>query len=119
MPIYAKTLRDLCIKRPGRKPKDLSTIHVLGKLSDIMIDQSLLTKYNDRRNPTVTVHIDNHPITNSMIGLGAVTNIMTKDLFISLGLHQLRPTPTVLELAGRSYIKPEGMIEDVFITISS
>ena len=96
VPIYDKTMRDLCVKRPGKKPKDLDTIHVMGKLFNIMIDQPLLTKYNDPGNPTVTVHIENHPITNTLIDLGAAINVMTKDLFISLGLHGLRPTPTVL-----------------------
>jgi len=67
----------------------------------------------------MTVHIDNHPITNTLIDLGEAINVMTKDLFISLGLHGLRPTPTVLELVDRSRVKPEGMIEDVVITVAS
>ena len=112
-------MRDICIKRPGRKPKYPATINVMGKLSDLMIDQPLLTKYNDPRNPTVAVHIDNHPITNTLIDLEVVINVMTKYLFISLGLHGLRPTPTVIELADRSCVKPEGMIEDVVITMAS
>ena len=37
VPIYARTIRDLCLKWPGRKPKDPTTIHVLGKLSDLML----------------------------------------------------------------------------------
>lgn len=36
--IYAKRVRDQCVKKPGRKPKDPSTIHVMGKLSELMID---------------------------------------------------------------------------------
>lgn len=36
VPIYAKEVRDLCIKKPGRKPKDPATIHVMGKLSELM-----------------------------------------------------------------------------------
>ena len=30
-----------------------------------------------------------------------------------------RHTPTVLELADRSHVKPEGMLEDIVITIAS
>eukprot|EP00253_Pinus_taeda_P004780 PITA_04780 len=44
---------------------------------------------------------------------------MTKDLFTTLGLQGLRHTPTVLELADRSRVKPEGMLEDIVITIAS
>ena len=75
MPIYAKIVRDICVKIPGRKPKDPDTIHVMGKFSNIIIDQPLLTKYNDPGNPTVTVHIDNNPITNTLIDLGAVITL--------------------------------------------
>ena len=107
-------MRDLCIKRPGRKPKDPATIHVMGKLSDLMIDQPLLTKYNDPGNPTVTIHIDNQPIVNNFIDLGETIKV-----FISLGLHGLRPTPTVLKLEDRSCFKLEGMIEDVVISVAS
>ena len=67
----------------------------------------------------MTIHIDNQPITNTLIYLGAAINVMNKDLFISLGLYGVRPTPTLLELANRSCVKPEGMIEDVFITVAS
>ena len=93
--------------------------HAMGKLSNLMIDQPFLTKYNDLGNPTVTFHIENHPITNTLIDIGAAINVMTKDLFISLGLHGLRPTPTVIELADRSCVKPEVMIEYVAITVAS
>lgn len=109
----------MCVKNPVRKPKDLATIHVMGKLFELMIDLPLLNKYNDPANSIVTIHIDDHPITITLIYLGAAINVMTKDIFISLGLHGLIPTPTVLELADRSSVKLEGMIKYVVITIAS
>lgn len=48
----------MCIKKPGWKPKDPATIHVMGKLYALMTSQPLLTKYNDPGNPTITVYID-------------------------------------------------------------
>ena len=36
VPIYARTVRDLCTKKPGRKPKDPPTVHVIGKLSALI-----------------------------------------------------------------------------------
>ena len=84
VPIYAKTMRDLCVKIHGRKLKDPATIYVMVKFSDLMIDQPLLTKYNDPGNPTMTFHIDNNPITNTFFDVGVAINVMTKDLFISL-----------------------------------
>ena len=47
VPIYAKIVRDLCVQKPGRKPKDPATIHVIRKLSKLMIHQPLLNKYNE------------------------------------------------------------------------
>ena len=31
VPIYAKTIKELCIKKPGRKHKDPPTIHLVGQ----------------------------------------------------------------------------------------
>ena len=59
MPIYAKIVRDLCVIKPGRKPKDPPTVHVIGKLFELIMGKTLLDKYDDPRNPTVTVQIGN------------------------------------------------------------
>ena len=55
VPIYARTVRDLCTKKPGRKPRDPPTIHVIGNLSTLIIGKTPMTKYDDPGNPTVTV----------------------------------------------------------------
>lgn len=34
-----------------------------------------------------------------------------------LGLGHIHPTPTVLELADRSKIKPDGVLDDVVVSI--
>ena len=57
VPIYARTIWDLCTRKPGRKPKDPPTIHVIGKLSSLIMGKTLLAKYDNPGNPTVTVHI--------------------------------------------------------------
>ena len=33
VPIYARTIQDMCTRRPGRKPRDPPIVHVIGKLS--------------------------------------------------------------------------------------
>ena len=42
VPIYAKTLREYCSKKPGKKSGDLLTIHVMGRLSDIILEKPCL-----------------------------------------------------------------------------
>ena len=91
----------------------------MGELSKLVHAQPLITKKNDPGKPTVTIYINDQPIDNTLTDLGASINVMTKDLFISLGLQGLRNTPTVLELADMSRVKPEGMLEDIVITIDS
>lgn len=91
----------------------------MAKLSELMSAQALLTKYNDPRNRTVTIYINDQPITNTLINLGAAINVMEKDLFTTLGLHVLRHTLTILELVDKSHVKLEGVLEYIVITIAS
>ena len=57
VPIYARTVRDLCTKKPRKKHRDPPTVHVIGKLSELIMGKTLLAKYDDPANPTVTVQI--------------------------------------------------------------
>jgi len=52
--VYAKMIKEFCSKKPGRKPKDQITIHVMGKLSDIMLGHATPFKYGDRGIPILT-----------------------------------------------------------------
>jgi hypothetical protein len=44
---------------------------------------------------------------------------MTKETMEKLQFPGLRPTPTVLQLADRSTVKPEGMLEDIVVSVDS
>eukprot|EP00253_Pinus_taeda_P014562 PITA_14562 len=90
VPIYARTVRDICIKKPGRKAKDPLTVHVMGDLVALI----------------------------ALVDLVAAINIMTLETAQLLQLKNvIRETPTILELANRSTIKPEGVIEDLIISV--
>jgi len=104
VPIYAKTVRDLVVKKPGRKPKDPPTVHVVGRLSKLMMGRAPLYKYDDPGNPIVIVYIGHIQIPNVLVGLGASINIMTIETIKKLGLADLRPTLTILEILDRSTI---------------
>jgi hypothetical protein len=47
IPIYAKTVRELCIKKTRRKNKDPQTMQVIGKLADLMLGKIYMQKYVD------------------------------------------------------------------------
>ena len=55
VPIYVKTLREYCAKKPKKKSRDPLTIHVMGKLSDVIMGRSMHVKYGDLENPILTV----------------------------------------------------------------
>ena len=98
VPVYARTIRDLCTRKPGRKPRDPPTVHVIGKLSALIMGKTLLDKYDHPGNPTVTVHIGSMQISNVLVDLGAAINVTTIETVRKLGLTNIRPTPTILEL---------------------
>jgi hypothetical protein len=120
VPIYARTMRDICVKKPGRKTKDPLTVHVMGDLSALMTGKTPPVKYGDPGHPTVTVQVGKTIIPRVLVDLGAAINIMTLETLQLLQLQdEVRETPTILELADRSIIKPEGVIEDLSISVES
>ena len=86
VPIYAKTIRDLVVKKPGRKPKYPPIVHVVGNLFELIMGNAPLGKYSDLGNPTVTVCIGKIKISNVLVNLGAPINIMTIETLKKLGL---------------------------------
>ena len=119
VPIYAKIVRDLCLKWPGRKPKDPPTIHIIGKLSDLMLGKDTPVKYDDLGNLVLIVQINHAYFPNTLVDLGATINLMTTRTLSTLGLPNPRPTPIVLELEDRSTVKPLGVLEYIIIVVDS
>jgi hypothetical protein len=76
VPIYVKTVRDLCIKNPRRKLRDPLTVHVMGEFSELMLGKTPPIKYGDPGNPIVIVKIGQTFIPDVLVELGAAINIM-------------------------------------------
>jgi hypothetical protein len=92
------------MKKPGRKQKEPLTIQVVGKLVDLMSEKTMMEKYVDLGNHVVIVFINNYPLDNTLIDLGAYINIMTVPTIEKLQLENLLPTPTILKLADKSMV---------------
>jgi hypothetical protein len=113
-------MRDICVKNPSRKIKDPLTVHVMGDLSALMSSKTPPVKYGDPDHPTVSVQVGKMIIPRVLVDLGATINIMTLETLQMLQLqNEVRDTPTILELADRSTIKLEGVIEDLSISVES
>ena len=85
-----------------------------------MIDQSQIAKYTNPRAPIVTVIINNTAIENTHTNLGSTINMTTTVFLEFLQLGQfLQPTPSILELADRTTVKPIGVLDDIIVSVAS
>ena len=116
--VYAKTIRELCIKKSRRKRKDPPTIQFIGQSTILISEKPIMEKYVDRRNLVVIVYINNIPIQNTLIGLGPAINIITVATMEILQRDNIRPTPIVLKLAYRSKIKHVGALDDIIVYVT-
>eukprot|EP00253_Pinus_taeda_P004662 PITA_04662 len=78
-----------------------------------------MQKYVDPGSPIVKAHINGVEIPNTLIDLGAAINIMSRQTMEQLKLPNLLFTPTLLQLADRSIIKPDGVLEDILVSLDS
>ena len=66
------------------------------------------------------MHINGTIVPHTLIDLGAAINMMTKDSMLKLNLQgSLSKATTVLQLADCSTVTPEGIVEDVMVSIDS
>jgi hypothetical protein len=119
IPIYTKEIKELCSKKINKIKKDPPTIHVIGNLAGLMSNTISIEKYVDPGIPMVTITINNFSISKTLIDLGATINVMTLETMRYLNLQNLQPTTTVLELADRSKVVPEGILEDITVSLDS
>eukprot|EP00253_Pinus_taeda_P031372 PITA_31372 len=119
IPIYGKTIKELCIKRPRRNVIDNPRVQVVGTLSNLLSGKETPIKYEDPGNPIVTVQIHGQTLTNALVDLGAAINILTTATCQKLGITSAEPTSTLLELVDRSVVRPEGILHDVMVSVDS
>jgi len=58
IPILTKTIKELSIKRPRRRSKEMKIIHLVGKIAYIMMGKVTMQKYVDLGSPIVEIHIN-------------------------------------------------------------
>ena len=85
-----------------------------------MLGQVICPKYLDPGSPVVDVNINGTIVPHTFIDIGVAINVMTKETMLKLNLQgSLRKTTTVMQLADRSIVTPEGIVEDVMVSIDS
>ena len=78
-----------------------------------------MEKYVDPGIPRVTTIINNIHIPNTLIDLGVAINAMTLETMKTLQLTNLQHTTIVIKLADRSKVIPEGILEDIIVSLDS
>nr|XP_016512282.1 PREDICTED: uncharacterized protein LOC107829324 [Nicotiana tabacum] len=66
---------------------------------------------------TIPLSLGNQEVGRALYDLGASINLMPSSLFKKFGLEVLRPTTIALQLADRSLVMLEGIIEDVLVRV--
>ncbi|XP_070056624.1 uncharacterized protein [Nicotiana tomentosiformis] len=102
-----------------RKKNDDHMFHkFLDMLKQIHLNIPLVDMlHEDPSSSTIPVRIGEFDVGRALCDLGASINLMPLSVFKQLGLGAPRPTTVMLQLADRSYVYPEGVIEDVLLQI--
>ncbi|XP_016747362.1 uncharacterized protein [Gossypium hirsutum] len=82
-----------------------------------MLKNKLPPRLKDPRSFTIPCSIGNHYVGTTLCDFGASINLMPMSIFRNLGIGKARPTTVTLQLVDRSYVYPEGKIEDVLVRV--
>lgn len=88
-------------------------------MSNLVLNKLSTPKYSNLGSPVVTIFINGFKVKNSLVDLGESINVMTREFLSHLNIIGIRETPTILQVANSSTIKPDGMIEDVIVRLDS
>ncbi|GMJ01686.1 hypothetical protein HRI_003837800 [Hibiscus trionum] len=114
MPGYAKFLKDV-----------MSMSSRLGEFETVKMTEGCMTilhrhppqKKKDPGSFIISCIIGDKFVDKALCDLGASINLMPKSVFQKLGIGRARSTTVMLQLADRSYVQPEGKIEDILVKV--
>ncbi|XP_061372980.1 uncharacterized protein LOC133315391 [Gastrolobium bilobum] len=114
MPNYAKFMKDLLSRK--RKLQECETVTLTEECSAI-IQKKLPPKLKDPGRFSIPCNIGNMEVKNVLCDLGASINVMPLFMMKKLGITEVRPTKTIVQLADRSTKQAYGIIEDILVKV--
>ena len=114
MPLYAKFLKDMLSKK--RKIVEEGIVNLTATCSAVM-KKELPEKMKDPGSFTIPCIIGGVEIQKALYDSGASINLMPLSVSKQLSLGELIPTTITLQMADKSMVKPEGVLEDVLVTV--
>ena len=114
MPLYAKFLKDILSKKI--KIVEEGIVNLTANCSTLM-KKEFPEKMQDPGSFTIPCIIEGVEIQKALCDSGASMNLMPLSVAKQLSLRELIPTTITLQMADRSMVKPEGVLEDVLVTV--
>ncbi|KAK5773318.1 hypothetical protein PVK06_049624 [Gossypium arboreum] len=115
IPRYAKFLKELCTNK--RKLAGNEKVSVCENVSAVL-QRKMPVKCKDRGMFAIPCKIGHLVIQKAMCDLGASINAMPYSIYESLNADFLTKTGVIIQLADRSIVHPEGVLEDVLVKVN-
>ncbi|XP_012461555.1 uncharacterized protein LOC105781577 [Gossypium raimondii] len=107
-----KFLKELCTSK--RRLIGNKKVNV-GENVSAVLQKKVPPKYNDQCVFAISCEIGNVGIKKAMCDLGASINVMPYSIYKLINAGPLKKTGVIIQLADRSVIYPEGLLEDVLV----
>ncbi|KAG8491703.1 hypothetical protein CXB51_015156 [Gossypium anomalum] len=115
IPRHAKFLKELCTNK--RKLTGNEKVSV-GENVSAVLQRKMPVKCKDRGMFAIPCKIGHLGIKKAMCDLGASINVMPYSIYESLNPGFLTKTGVTIQLADRSIVHPEGVLEDVLVKVN-
>nr|XP_027120589.1 uncharacterized protein LOC113737579 [Coffea arabica] len=115
LPKYARFLKELSTNRNKLNFQDKVRV---GENVSAVLQKKLPQKCKDQSMFTIPCIIGQKRIERGMLDLGASINVMPLFIFKALNLGSLKETGVVIQLADRSNVYSEDVVEDVLVKVN-
>ncbi|XP_040954155.1 uncharacterized protein [Gossypium hirsutum] len=115
IPCYAKFLKELCTSK--RRLIGNERVNV-GENVSAVLQKKVPPKYKDQGMFAISCEIGNVGIKKAMCDLGASINVMPYPIYKLINAGPLKKTGVIIQLADRSVIYPEELLEDVLVKVN-
>ena len=114
IPLYAKFMKEILSRK---RMIDEEGIVSMAATCSAVIQNSILEKMQDPGSFTIPCEIGHADVGKALCDSGANINLMLLSVAKILSLGELIPTAMTLQMADRTLVHPEGILEDVFIKV--
>jgi len=112
---YAKFLKELCTTIRQLVGNEKVSV---GKNVSAVFQRKLPPKCKDPSVFSVPCKIRNLYFDKAMLDLGASNSVVPRSVYDKLNLGELKKTSIVIQLADKSSIYPDGVLEDILIQVN-